>query len=188
MSHPHATQLPFHAPNKDCRARAHAHEKSVCGPCKLMQHTAVLPAVLPERLVYAATVERNSVRAAPAPTPTVEPSPPTEMSTEGRISEHLARAWCTGSCDKGGRVHSWVSLDHQGHAAGQETTRPWCQPQQPTLHTSYMPHPVNAGPHASTSPAHLQELGDDLGLDGLLGINGGERLNKKRGRGMEEGV
>lgn len=39
-----------------------------------------------------AATERKSVRAAPAPTPVLSPSPPTEMSTGGRISAHAARA------------------------------------------------------------------------------------------------
>lgn len=34
-----------------------------------------------------------SVRAPPAPTPSVDPSPPIEMSTGGLISEHFARAY-----------------------------------------------------------------------------------------------
>lgn len=44
-----------------------------------------------------ATVERNSVRAPPTPTPVSSLSPPTEMSTGGRISEQVAIALCTGS-------------------------------------------------------------------------------------------
>lgn len=36
------------------------------------------------------------MRAAPAPTPTVEFSPPTLMSTEGRMEEQVAREACTG--------------------------------------------------------------------------------------------
>ena len=41
---------------------------------------------------HAATALRYSVRARPAPTPSSELSPPTEMSTGGRNSEHLASA------------------------------------------------------------------------------------------------
>ncbi len=47
-----------------------------------------------------------SMRAAPAPTPSVEPSPPTEMSTGGRIWEQVARACKAYMCSHCvGRVH-----------------------------------------------------------------------------------
>ena len=44
----------------------------------------------------------------PAPTPTLDASPPTEISTDGRISEHVASAECTGS-DRNLRIASLSS-------------------------------------------------------------------------------
>ena len=55
--------------------------------------TALLNSELNFALCYALATELlYSTRAPPAPTPSVEPSPPTEMSTGGRISEQVARA------------------------------------------------------------------------------------------------
>lgn len=53
-----------------------------------------------------------SMRAAPAPTPSVEPSPPTEMSTGGRIWEQVARACKAYICSHCVVVH--VSHIHHG--------------------------------------------------------------------------
>lgn len=50
------------------------------------------------------------MRAAPAPTPSFEPSPPTEMSTGGRIWEHVARACRTSSLLQH-RVYQYVMND-----------------------------------------------------------------------------
>jgi len=51
-----------------------------------------------------------SMRAAPAPTPSVEPSPPTEMSTGGRIWEQVARACKAYICS-----HRAIHLSHTWH-------------------------------------------------------------------------
>ena len=61
--------------------------------------TSTTPAMLPYyiNIIYTfAAVLRNSVRAAPAPTPVLSPSPPTEISTEGRMAAQAASALCTG--------------------------------------------------------------------------------------------
>ena len=82
--------------------------KTICTQCllktKFNSSTAFVPTVQPR-----ATELLYSVRAPPAPTPSVEPSPPIEISTGGLISEHFARACNNTTAQQYQWSNSWTN-------------------------------------------------------------------------------
>ena len=82
--------------------------KTICTQCllktKFNSSTAFVLTVQPR-----ATELLYSVRAPPAPTPSVEPSPPIEISTGGLISEHFARACSNTTAQQYQWSNSWTN-------------------------------------------------------------------------------